>query len=145
MLKRWLERLQQTDAQAGPLRRQVACAVLLLECARADFDHQPVELQAVREALGAHFGIGGADLENLIAQAGREAEQSISLHDYVARLNGELSAEDKAAVMDMLWRVAYADGRLDPQEEALIRRLAELLYVPHAQFVRSKLAVAGQT
>ena len=38
----------------------------------------------------------------------------------------------------MLWRVAYADGCLDPYEEALVRKIADLIYVPHRDFIRTK-------
>ena len=37
-----------------------------------------------------------------------------------------------------MWEVAFADGKLDPFEEALIRKTAELLYVDHAQFIKTK-------
>jgi uncharacterized tellurite resistance protein B-like protein len=38
----------------------------------------------------------------------------------------------------MLWQVAYADGSLDPYEEALVRKIADLIYVPHREFIQAK-------
>ncbi len=139
MLKRWLSRLEAPDAQQHP-PRDVAIAVLLLECARADFQNQPVELETVRRALGEQFGLSDAALDQLVGDATVAARESVSFHGPVARLNAELSATDKRELMEWLWRVAAADGRVDPQEEGLLRKLAELLYIPHADFIRAKLA-----
>lgn len=46
--------------------------------------------------------------------------------------------------MELLWRVAFADGRLDRYEEHLIRRIADLLHLPHRDFIRAKLRAQGE-
>ena len=46
--------------------------------------------------------------------------------------------EQKVSVVEMLWQVAYAEGRLDPYEEALVRKIADLIYVPHREFIQAK-------
>ncbi|HKY92360.1 MAG TPA: TerB family tellurite resistance protein [Nevskiaceae bacterium] len=145
MLRRWLERIERAEGPAKPPPRHLAVAVLLVECARADFDRSPLEVGAVRDALAGHFGLSADDVDALVRDAGTEAERSVSLHGYVARLNGELDPDAKRGIVGLLWRVAWADGRIDPHEEALIRRLADLLYVPHAQFVQEKLASSPPT
>ncbi|MGB0956296.1 MAG: TerB family tellurite resistance protein [Panacagrimonas sp.] len=126
-----------------PVRdHRLAVAVLLLECARADFDQSEVEIIAVRDALRQEYGLAEEELETLIGSGGAQAREAISLHDTVAQLNEQMSPDEKRQLMAMLWRVAYADDHLDPQEEHLLRRLADLLYVPHADFVREKLAAS---
>lgn len=136
------------QAQAPPAedgaRRRLAVAVLLLETARADFAHEAPELAAVRAELGRFLSLAPAELEDLIADAGEQARHAVSLHDFVATINAQLDTQAKHELLEMLWRVAFSDGRLDPQEEHLIRRLAELLHLPHAQFIRGKLAAAPQ-
>lgn len=143
MWKRWLARLQSPDTQAHP-PRDIATAVLLLECARADFEHTPVELDAVRTALQQSFALDDATLDQLIGDAGRSAREAVSLHGPVARLNAELDADGKRDLIHWLWRVAAADGRIDAHEEHLLRKLAELLFVPHADYIRGKLAALGE-
>lgn len=142
MWKRWLDRLQAPEAESHP-PRDIATAVLLLECARADFEHAPAELDAVRAALRDAFALDEAALDRLVGEAGRSAREAVSLHGPVARLNAELSAEDKRGLIHWLWRVAAADGRIDAHEEHLLRKLADLLYVPHADYIRGKLAATG--
>ncbi len=138
----WRKLLGNTQAppEDRDARQRIAMAVLLLECARADFDRSETEMTVVREALAGYFGIDHAALASLLDEASEEARRAVSLHDYVAQLNAGLQPGDKLELIAMLWRVAYADGHLDPQEEALLRRLADLLYVPHRDYIAAKLA-----
>lgn len=120
-------------------------AVLLLECARADFAHEPVEVDAVRLALQSQFGVAVAEIDRLIEQGKRSAREAVSLHGPIARLNAELTQERKRELMHWLWRVACADGRIDAHEEHLLRKLADLLHLPHGDFIRTKLSAQNQT
>lgn len=138
MWKQWLSRLESSRGESHP-PQDIARAVLLLECARADFDHAPVEINAVRDALAAQLGLSVPEVDRLIEQAQDSSEQAVSLHGPIARLNRELSPEAKRELMGWLWRVACADGRIDPHEEHLLRKLADLMHLGHAEYIRSKL------
>lgn len=142
MWQRLLRSLEGERVSSRLPTAQLATAVLLLECARADFERSAPELAAVREALRSSFGIDEAAVDELMHEGGREAQQAVSLYDYVARLNRDQGAEEKRALVAMLWRVAWADGRLDPHEEHLLRQIADLLHVPHAAMIQEKLAAA---
>ena len=140
MLEGLLGRLRnkrEAKPQADP---QLAAAVLLLEVARADFGNHPLELDAVRKALAEEFSLTPDALDLLMAGAQKESQAAVSLHDYVQTLNSTKSADEKRALIRRLWQVAYADGKIEALEEHTLRRLADLLYVPHADFIRGKLA-----
>lgn len=144
MWQRLLRRFEPTPEEDGGYRRRLACAVLLLECARADFARSDAEIDVVRGALTNYFGLSVEDADALMQQAAMRAEQAVSLHEYVSRLNAELQPADKREIMAMLWRVAYADGHLDAHEEHLLRKLADLLFVPQQDYIRTKLDAAGE-
>lgn len=144
MWKRWLTQLDRDGGDAHP-PQDVAVAVLLLECARADFAHEPVEIDAVRQALQSQLGVAVGEIDRLIEQAGRSSREAVSLHGPIARLNAELTPERKRELMQWLWRVASADGRIDAHEEHLLRKLADLLHLPHSEFIRTKLSVQNPT
>lgn len=127
-------------AAAAP---EMAVAQLLLEIARADLGTQPAELEVIRQHLAQAYGLDSARLDAFIADARTRTEAAVSLHDSVETLNRSLDPTQKSALVGQLWRVAFADQRLDPHEEALLRRLADLLHVPHSDFIREKLAVRG--
>ncbi|MGB7755674.1 MAG: TerB family tellurite resistance protein [Salinisphaera sp.] len=129
-----------------PVRaQQIAAAVLLLEMAHADNNHDPAEYDEIRRQLKAHFGLSDGEVEELIAAAAPKARASVSLYEYLKTLNAGLEMDEKRGVLEMLWRVAYADNVLDAHEEHLLRDLAELLYLPHEQFLKAKFAVTGES
>lgn len=132
------------ESSSSEDRLQLAAAVLLLEMERADYQHDDNERQAVLQALQDHFRLSSDEAESLISDASEEAEQAVSLHDYVMVMNEQLSAADKLHIIRMLWQVAYADGELHHYEEHLLRQLSELLHVPHHDYVRIKLQVSGE-
>lgn len=142
--KRWLSRLEGPQTERHP-PRDVAIAVLLLECARADFDKQPAEIESVRAALREQFDLDEAQVDRLMGDAAHSASAAVSLHGPLARLNSELTLDEKRGLMEWLWRVAAVDGRVDPHEEHLLRKVADLLYISHADYIRAKLgAVEGK-
>ena len=123
---------------------QLATAALLLEVSRADFEIQDEELATIAEALRDQFGFSEAETATLLESALEESHESISVHPFVRLVNEEFSVEQKRQVIEAMWRVAYADRRLDKYEEHQIRKIAELLYLSHADFIRAKLKVIGE-
>lgn len=122
---------------------QTATAVLLHEVAQADFDQCPLEAEQVVAEISAAFGLSLAESEAMRRSSAEVASRTASLHHLIDTLNRSLDADGKRALLARLWRVAYADGTLDPKEEALIRRLADLLFLPHAVFVQERLRAAA--
>jgi len=125
--------------------QRLAAAVLLLEVARADYAHAPAERTALRAGLAREFTVPEAALDALLDQAELRAKQSVSLFDFVQTLNRTMPPDAKRALLKLLWEVAHADGRVDPHEEHLLRRIADLLHLSHADFIRGKLATSGET
>jgi uncharacterized tellurite resistance protein B-like protein len=120
--------------------RMAAC-LLLVEMEHADYHRDKAERGAAKAQLRQHFGLDDASAEALLAEAEERDREAVSMHRYLSTLNEFLEYKDKLAVLEMLWQVAYADGSLHRYEEALVRRIAELLYVEHQDFIHTKLAV----
>ena len=125
--------------QREPL--ELATAALLVELARSDFSESAAERDAIRHLLQKRFGLAEEALDALLAQASQRADDAVSLHEFTHRLNRELPQSEKLAILEMLWRVSYADGRIDKHEEQLIQRIAGLLHVSDRDRVRLKLKV----
>jgi len=117
----------------------LATAALLIELARADFSESAAELDAIRHILGKHFGLAEQTVDELMVKAMHRADRAVSLHEFTHRLNAELPEADKLAIIEMLWQVSHADGRIDKHEEHLVRRIAGLLHISDRDRVRLKL------
>lgn len=120
---------------------ELATAALLLELARSDFSESADEVEAIRHLLERRFGVKEEALDTLIKDAQRRADTAVSLHEFTHRLNRELPEEDKLAIVEMLWRVSHADGRIDKHEEHLVQRISGLLHISDRDRVRLKLKV----
>ena len=126
-------------AEAREHGYHVATAALLVEVMRADYDVRPEERDAVLRALEAAFGdLSPEETHDLLARAEERADDATSLYEFTQHVNRQLDHDQKAHVVELLWRVAYADGDLDKYEEHLVRRIADLIHVPHSVFIRMK-------
>ena len=124
-------------------RMRIAAAALLIETARADFTQDGEEESALENLLCETLNLAHGEVHQLIELATKQVDESTSLYQFTREINDHYSAAHKIQLINAMWRVAYADGRLDKYEEHLIRQVAELIYVPHQEYIRSKLAARG--
>jgi len=114
-----------------------ASAALLLEVARADLDFSAVELEKINSLLHAEFGLSDEEVEQLLDLLDAE---NVSMHPFTSLINEKYGYDKKLRLMQQLWSVAFADGELSMYEDAAIRKIADLLYVRHSDFIRTKHA-----
>ena len=131
----------QRDAVDDTHIMHLAIAVLLLEVSRADFDIQEEELQTIVCALADRFHFTEQEVQNLVDLARSEQETHVSIYPFVKIVNEECTMEEKKNLLLDLWKTAYADHRLDKYEEYQIRKIADLLHLPHSAFIQAKLDV----
>lgn len=123
------------DDSAHEHALRLATGVLLVEVARADTEYSDEEQDEVVELLAAHLELERDEAEDLARLAHEEAEAAVSLQGFTRKLHERLDEADKRRIVELLWRVAYADGVLDRHEDHLVRRIADLLYVRHPEMI----------
>lgn len=133
--------LQPEDADGKDLEHSlhVATAVLLVEVARADFVVQDSEKTSLRHLLARQFNLSGEELDALLSEAVADADKLVSIQHITRLLNEHYEHAMKVRVVEMMWQLVYADGDKDHYEEHLIRQVAELLYLSHAEFIQARL------
>jgi uncharacterized tellurite resistance protein B-like protein len=142
-LKRFLENLLppeeavETDDEA----LNFATALLLFEVAKADYNLDDAEWQSMKTALIEVLSISTATADKLLTTAQKHSETNTSMQPFTSLINDEFNLEQKKNLMKAMWQIAYADGKLDKYEEHYLRKVSELLYIPHSQFIQQKLAV----
>jgi uncharacterized tellurite resistance protein B-like protein len=119
--------------------QKLATAALLIEISRADFEVADEEKLAIEQALRGSFGISDEETREIIALAEQEVRESISLYEFTRLVDEGFTPEQKRHIVGLLWQVAFSDDRLEEREEYLIRKIAKLLHVPHADFIDEKL------
>jgi uncharacterized tellurite resistance protein B-like protein len=119
-------------------QRQLAAAALMVEIMVIDRTLNEDEQKIIRQLLENQFSLSHEEIETLVRLAHSEVNDATSLFQFTRLINDHFAVHEKRELVENLWRVAFADNQLDKHEEALIRRISELLYVSHTDFIQAK-------
>lgn len=131
----------QQDEQPGQdnqQQMQLAAAVLLVEVAAIDNHFADDESETLLHILKDKFRLPADAVTQLKEQASEARANASSLHDHTRIVHENFSLQQKIELVGNMWQIAYADGELDKYEEYIIRRVSELIYVSHNDFIRAK-------
>ena len=112
---------------------QVAVAALLHEARRADYHQGDDEYAVALAALADLFKLEREACVAILEEGRARAEQLTSFYAPVTVIKRDFSLEQRIRLIEHLWRIAYANGKLDPYEDHYVRKIAHLLYVPNTQ------------
>lgn len=129
------------DEAATAERARVAAAALLVEVVKSDNEFTLADRKAVLEAAQRSFDLDGEAARKLVQLAELEADAAPGLYPFTSLINSVFTPEQKVQLVEELWRVAWSDDSLHRYEEHVIRKVAELIYVPHSAFIAAKLRV----
>lgn len=129
MMFRVLMNFLKTPETGRPADLRVAVAVLLLEAAFRDDTFAPEERAVIARLLREKFGLSRDEVSQLIASTESKVREMVQLHPFTHAIFEQMEPQDRIGFIEMLWEVAYADGVLDPEEDAMIRKVAGLIYV----------------
>ena len=122
-----------------------ACIALLLETSMADEILDESELMALKNTLQKDFQINEDEIDELIDLAKENVEDSTSLYEFTRDINDNFDAAERVKLIESMWKIAYADGNIDKYEEHIIRKVSNLIYVSHSDFIKAKLSAKEQT
>jgi uncharacterized tellurite resistance protein B-like protein len=122
-------------------RGQMAAAALLIEVVLSDESFSHAERETVLQSVRGNFSLSPEESTQLVALAETAARDAHDLYQFTSQINANFSPERKVRLIEEMWRAAYADAVLHRYEEHLIRRVSDLLHVPHAAFIAAKLRI----
>ena len=118
---------------------QVASAILMVAVIRADQASHLDEHRVLGRALARMMGVSPDESLSVVREAEEVLAQAEGLQPVVALLDAQCTLEQKKALVEALWRLAYADAELQGEEEYLVRKLANLLHLSTADLIQTKL------
>ncbi len=107
----------------------LAVAALLVEVARMDDNVNAGERRTIEQLIARAFSLDPNSVQSLVERAAQEMQRSTQYFPFTQEICRHASPEMRVQIIEMLWTVAYADGALDPDEDALIRQIAGLIQV----------------
>jgi uncharacterized tellurite resistance protein B-like protein len=122
--------------------KRLALAALLVHCTAIDGVVDAVEQDKLRVLLADEFGLADDELETLVCEAIEADNEAVDLYRFTSVLSRNLAAEDRVHVVEKLWEIVFADGKVHEFEENLVWRVAELLGVARHDRLAMKLTVA---
>ncbi len=117
---------------------RMATAVLMVDVARADYVFEESEFDSVLALIESHFNVAPDAALELLNDANEQVDGLTSLHDFTQLLHQNLDEAEKSRIIALLWRIAYADGRLDKYEDSLVNKISDLLHVSRGRVMRLK-------
>lgn len=122
----------------------VATAALLIEMMRADTSVSEAERETITNILRLKLALTGEETCGLLKLAEEELWRSTGYYEFTSLINKGFTYEQKVLVIEHLWEVAFADAEVDKHEEHMVRKIADLLYVDHKDFINAKLRVRNK-
>jgi len=120
-------------------RIEIATAALFLEMAYADFEIDPAEESQIVSALQNLFEMDRSDIVKLIREAGAERASKSDIWGFTSLIKDNFDRRERLDILEKLWLLIYADGRVDKYEDALIRKITSLLGLDHSDMIQAKL------
>lgn len=144
MLQKILDFLSAGEPPRTAPDRRLAVAVLLVEAAHRDDTFSPEERQVIGQLLTAKFALSPEERDQLLSSAETVNANMTQLHPYTRVVFEQMPPNERIELIEMMWEVAYADGELDPEEDALIRRLGNLIYITDRERILARQRVLAR-
>ena len=127
------------SGEGGPNRIMVATAAILLEVANIDEEFSIDERERILTILKSRFNLEDEYVVELLELSDEQRKKTIDLWHFTNIINQTYSSKEKEQIIESIWQVIYADGRLDKYEDHIVHKLSNLLHIPHSKMIQAKL------
>jgi len=128
----------QLDISESDFEIELTAAVLAYEIARSDGDISNSELSVLMEEIEKIAKKVGKDKYEILKIVEMYSKDSVSFHEFIKDINNKYLKDEKLSLLKFMWKTAYADGRLDVDEERLVRRVADLIKIKDVEVLKLK-------
>lgn len=119
----------------------VAACALLLEMAAIDGPFTDEERESIVASLKKEYGLPDATVDAIVTLSFKEVQHSVDLWQFARTINEHYSADERIRIMEMIWKVVYADGTINEHEDYLAHKMGNLLRLSHHQLMEAKLRI----
>ncbi|MBW2648326.1 MAG: TerB family tellurite resistance protein [Deltaproteobacteria bacterium] len=120
---------------------RIATCALLLEMSQIDGDFSESERESILSAIREDYHVDDEHATAILEAADEELKGNLDLWQFTNLINHNYTPEEKIKIIEMVWRIAYTDGRLEKHEDFLAHKLANLLHLSHRQLIDAKIKI----
>ena len=117
---------------------ELTAAVLAYEIARIDGEISNEELNILMKEIQTIANKVNKDEKEILKIIEVYSNDSVSFYEFIEDINKNYTKDDKLSLLNFMWKIAYADGTLEVNEEKLIRRLADLIKIKDLEVLKLK-------
>ena len=128
----------ETQEQSSDFEIELTASVLAYEIARSDGEIDDNELEVLMEEIKVISKKVNKDEAEILEIIEKYSKDSVSFYEFVEDINNDYTKDEKLSLLKFMWKIAYADGKLDVDEERLIRRLADLIKIKDMDVLKLK-------
>ena len=132
------KKVEEVETNSISFDLELTAAVLAYEIARIDGEIDENELKILMNELVLIANKTSKDESEILEIIESYSKNSVSFHDFIEDINRDYSKEQKIDLLRFMWDVAYADSKLDIEEERLIRRVADLIKIKDIEVLKLK-------
>ena len=122
---------------------QISISALLIQTAAYDGVFDDIEKEKIKSLLKKYFDLTDETLEELFSLSLIINDDSNDIQQFTRKLNENLDYDEKLEIIEMMWKIIIADGRIDDYENALVRKLSGLLYIDDFKVGEIKKRLTG--
>ena len=117
---------------------QLATCILLIEVSKSDDDFDADEKEKIKNLIQDKFNLSTEELDHIFSISNDKYDKMTSLFEWTDIINKECSYEEKLVIIGYMWDIAFTDSKIDKYEDYTIRKVSELIYVKHKDFINLK-------
>lgn len=134
--------LQKTDVAVDSERSiKIATCALMIEMASIDEEFDKIERKRIADHFKNEYGLSDEDIDSLFELSNNELDNSIDLWGFTNLINEHYDKPQKIKVIEMIWEVIYADGKLSAHEDYLVHKFYKMLNLSHTEMIDAKMRV----
>jgi uncharacterized tellurite resistance protein B-like protein len=123
---------------------RLAASALLVHAAAIDGEVSPVARDKLHAVIKGRFELDEAATDELVAEATAAEHDAVDLYHFTSLINRALDEAGRRRIVEMMWEIVYADGRVSEFEDNLLWRAADLLGVSSRERIELRQLVAAR-
>jgi uncharacterized tellurite resistance protein B-like protein len=145
--RKFLSEVAGGDKQPGRFDQndyRLAAAALLIHAAAIDGDISDVEREKLHALVRRRFALDETATDELVAEATEAENEAIDLYQFTRLINRSVDEKGRSRMVEMMWQMVHADGRVTEFESNLIWRAADLLGVSSRERIELGRRIASE-
>ena len=123
---------------------RLAAAALLIHASTIDGNVSDVERVKLRAVLKQQYNLDDAATDELIEAATKADSDAVDLYHFTSLINRSVDEDGRRGIVEMMWEIVFADGRVSEFEDNLMWRAADLLGVSSRERIALRRRVGGE-